>query len=100
DRVAVDEQVELHQVGRPEVEILVVHRSVAPGERLELVVEVEDDLREGELIRDHGAGLAEELELLLLAAPVLAQPEDVAEELGGQVDGGADVRLLDGVDIT
>src|SRR2546430_9458270 len=47
-RVAVEQHVELDEVGRAVLEELVVERRIATGDRLQLVVEVEDDLGERE----------------------------------------------------
>src|SRR5947209_20326467 len=41
-RIAVDENVELHERRRPVAGHMIVERCVAPGERLEAIVEVED----------------------------------------------------------
>src|SRR5690348_3097878 len=51
-RIAVEQDVELHEVGGPEVGELVVERGVAPGDRLQLVVEVDHDLRQREVEAD------------------------------------------------
>src|SRR5437763_12296716 len=45
-RLAVEQHVELDEVGRAVLEELVVERRIATGDRLQLVVEVEDDLGE------------------------------------------------------
>src|SRR5438132_1303304 len=47
-RLAVEQHVELDEVGRAVLEELVVERRIATGDRLQLVVEVEDDLGERE----------------------------------------------------
>jgi hypothetical protein len=49
DRLAVDQDVQLDQVRRPVADLLVVHRGVALGAALELVVVVDDELGEREL---------------------------------------------------
>ena len=49
DRLAVDEDVQLDEVARAIADLLVVHRGVALGAALELVVEVDDDLGERQL---------------------------------------------------
>src|SRR5437762_12330394 len=48
-RVTVQEHVELDQVRRPILQELVVERRIAPRDRLQLVVEVEDDLAQRKL---------------------------------------------------
>src|SRR5882724_2296356 len=52
DGVAVEEDVQLHQLRRAEVEELVVEGGVALGDGLELVVEVHHDLGEREVEQD------------------------------------------------
>ena len=49
DRLAVDEDVELDQLRGAVADLLVVHRGVALGAALELVVEVDDELGERHL---------------------------------------------------
>src|SRR5207249_11636969 len=82
-----------------EVQVLVVHRGVAAGHRLEAIVEVHDDLGQRQLVDKHHARLARIADLPLQAAPLLAQREHVAEELDRQVDRRSDVWLLDAVDL-
>ena len=94
-RVAVDEDVELDQGLRPVTDELVVHRGVAGGAGLELVIEVEDDLVEGKLVGQEDALGADVFHLLLLAALALEELEDVAEVLVRRQDEGLDDRLLD-----
>src|SRR5207245_657902 len=72
DRVAVEEHVARHQLRGPEVGELVVERGVALGDRLQLVVEVDDDLGQREVEADVHA-LAEVLERSVLAALLLGQ---------------------------
>src|SRR5436190_23959494 len=84
--VTVDQDIELHQLAGAEVEVLVVHRGVAAGHGLELVVEVHDDLGEWQLVRELDARLTVVAELRLPAAALLAQGEHVAQELDRQVD--------------
>src|SRR5882672_5236194 len=52
DLFAVDEDVHLHHVSEAVVQHLVVERAVALGDRLQPVVEVEEDLGQGQLARD------------------------------------------------
>ena len=49
DRLAVDQDVQLDEVAGPVADLLVVHRGVALGAALELVVEVDDQLGERQL---------------------------------------------------
>src|SRR6266542_2708620 len=94
-RVAVQQDVELDHL---RLEELVVERGVALGDRLELVVEVHDDLGQREVELDVAA-LAHVLERLVLAALVLGELVDLAHELGRHEDGAADVGLLDALDL-
>src|SRR6266436_6430473 len=96
--VAVEQDVELDHVGLAELEEVVVERCVALRDGLELVVEVDHDLREREVELDV-APLAEVLERLVLAPLVLRELVDLAHELRRHEDGAADVGLLDPLDL-
>ena len=61
DAVVMDQHVEAHQVGGAVAEELVVHRAVAVRHRLELVVQVVDDLRQRHLEDEDGPRRAEVL---------------------------------------
>ena len=77
---------------------MIVEGGVALGDRLQPVVEIEDDFVERQIVGQHGA-LADIGEVGLDAAPVLAELQDAAEIVVGGQDGGADPRLLDGRDL-
>ena len=81
DRVAVHQDVELHQRRLPVAGQVVVERRVAAGEGLEPVVEVEHDLGERELVGDEHPVRRPVLDRLLDAALLLAQREDAADVL-------------------
>ena len=74
---------------------MIVERGVAAGDRLELVVEVEHHLVEGQLVGDEDAVRRQILERLLHAALVLAELQDAADVLGRRQDHRRDDRLLD-----
>ena len=76
---------------------LVVKAGIALGHRFQPVVEVEDDLGQGQVIDDHRAGTGIG-QIQLDAAPVLAQFQNVAQVIVGHHDRGLDARLLDMVD--
>src|SRR5581483_6161672 len=78
DDVAVDPDVELHEVARREVVQLVVERGVALRDRLQAIVEVDDDLVQRQLVDEHDAALAQVPDLALAAALVLAELQDPA----------------------
>jgi hypothetical protein len=73
----------LHEVVGAVADELVVHRGVAAGDALQLVVEVEDHLAEGDVVRDDDAFARGVGDALLLAAPLLAQRQDRAHVFGG-----------------
>ncbi len=81
DAVAVDQQVDLDDVRRPVFLELVVHRRVAARDALQLVEEVEDDLGQRDLVREHHL------------APVVRHVELHAALLHRQRDHRADVVL-------
>ena len=75
---------------------MVVERGVAAGDRLEAVVEVEDDLVERQLVGEHDAGRGDVLEVLLAAALLFDQLEDPADVLlVGEDACASDDRLFD-----
>src|SRR5437899_2883148 len=94
-RLAVQEHVQLHEVGRPVFEELVIERRVAAGDGLQLVVEVEDDLPQRELPAELDAGWVYEVHPPVHAAPLLAELHDRADVLCRGQDPRLDVRLLD-----
>jgi len=93
DRVAVEQDVELHQIRRPEVRELVVERRVTLRDRLEPVVEVDDDLGEREVEPDVHA-LAVILERAVLAPLLLGELVDRGHELRRHEDRRLHVRLV------
>src|SRR5213079_2617269 len=97
-RVAVEQHVELDEVGRAVLEELIVERRIATGDRLQLVVEVEDDLGEREFPAELDARRVHVMHALVHAAPLLAQLHDAADVFGRRYDPRLDVRLLDVVD--
>src|SRR5438552_1205780 len=94
-RLAVQEHVQLHEVGRPVFEELVIERRVAAGDGLQLVVEVEDDLPQRELPAELDAGRVYVVHPPVHAAPLLAELHDRADVLCRGQDPRLDVRLLD-----
>ena len=79
DRLAVHEHVELHEPALAVADLLVVHRGVALGATLELVVEVDDDLGQRQLEGHEHARRVEVLHVEEGAAPVRAQLEERAD---------------------
>jgi hypothetical protein len=94
DFVAGDEDAHLDQVARFEAFDFVVHRAVAACRRLQVVVEVEDDLRERDAEADHHAFLAVVVGLHVLAAAIGADLHDRADVDGGHDDVHVRDRLL------
>jgi hypothetical protein len=86
DRGAVDEDVDLREVLRDVTDDLVVHGAVPAGDRLQLVVEVVDDLREWKLVVEDLAGVADEPLALEDAASSLGELHQVADVLLGTDD--------------
>src|SRR5947209_1510549 len=78
-RLAVQEHVQLHEVGRPVFEELVIERRVAAGDGLQLVVEVEDDLPQRALPAALDAGWVYVVHPPVHAAPLLAELHDRAD---------------------
>ena len=98
DPVAGEQDVELHEVGVAVAERLVVERRVAGRARLELVVEVEDDLGERQVVADLDPLGREVVEVDVSAAPALAELHDGADVRGWRDERRADVRLGDALD--
>src|SRR6266567_1625717 len=93
--IAVEQHVELDELGRAVLEELVVERGVAAGDGLQLVVEVENDLGQREFPAELDARRVDVVHALVHAAPLLAQLHDGADVLGGRDDPRLDVRFLD-----
>ena len=79
DRLLVHEDIELDQRRFPVAGHMIVERPIAPGDRFETVVEIEDDLVERQLVRDEHAVRCQVLEALLDAALLLAEFQDPAD---------------------
>ena len=99
DGIAVQDHVHLHEIGRLVAGQLVVEGGVSAAQRLELVVEVEDDLAERKVVGQVRPVLARVLHAPEDTAPVLRQLHDVAHVLGRDDDLRAHVRLLDRLDL-
>ena len=97
-RFAIEQHVELHELARPIRQEFVVERRVAAGDRLELVIEVENDLGERKLPVELDARRIEILHAAIHAAPLLSQVHNAADVLGRHEDPGLDVRLFDPID--
>src|SRR5829696_157292 len=93
DRVAAEQHVELDEVGRAQADRLVVQRGVSARAGLELVEEVEHDLREREVVGELYALRGEVVHALVRAPAVLAELHDLADVLLRREDRGADVGL-------
>ena len=98
-RFAVEQDVELGQLAGLVSRAVVVERRITFRYALELVVEVEDDLRKGHVEIDLHAVLRDESLVLQHAALVDAELDDVAEEFGLRDDLRQDVGLLDPGDL-
>src|SRR5438876_12097196 len=94
----VQQHVELDEIGRAVLEELIVERRVTAGDGLQLVVEVEDDLGQGEFPAELDPRRVHVVHALVHAAPLLAQLHDGADVLGGCHDPRLHVGLLDVVD--
>ena len=99
DRLAADEHVDADEVPGLEAGEVVVERRVAARARLELVVVVEDDLRERQLVREVDALGREVLQVVERAAALVVELHHRADVLLRDDDRGGDVRLLDLLDL-
>ena len=99
DRHGVEQDVDLHEVGRGVAGRLVVEAGVALGAALHLVEEVDDDLGQRQPVDELDPLGREVLDLLHLAPPGLAQVHERAGVVGGREDRGREVRLLDRLDL-
>ena len=93
--IAVYQDVHLHQVGFGIVLHVVVEAGVALGHGLELVVEIQHHLVQGQFIDQHHAILAHIFELLLEAPPFLAELDQAAHEIRPGEDRGLDDGFFD-----
>src|SRR5271168_3094362 len=81
--LAIDPNIQFNQRAGPEVQKLVVERGVAAAHRFEPIVKVEDNLGQRQLIVQDDALLAEEPQVALDSAAVLAQLHHGAQVLFG-----------------
>src|SRR5438105_850458 len=95
--VAVEQHVQLHQLAGTVCQELVIERGIPAGNRLQLVVEVEDDFREREFPVEFDAGRIEILHAAIDAAALLPELHDAADVVDRYEDAGFDVGLLDAV---
>ena len=95
DRLPVEQDVELDEFRGLESRAVVVERGVSFRDALELVVEVEDDLREGHVEIDLHAVLRDECLVLHHPALVDTELDDVAQKLRLGDDLRQDVGFLD-----
>src|SRR6266566_4318889 len=94
---AVEQHVELDEVRRPVLQELVIQRGIAARDRLQLVVEIEDDFGERELPGEVHAGRVHVVHATVHAAALLAQLHDRADVLRRRDDPRLHVRLLDAI---
>ncbi|CDN46190.1 hypothetical protein BN871_LI_00040 [Paenibacillus sp. P22] len=99
DRLAVQHDIHLHQLGLAVAGQLVVEGSVPLRAGFQLVEEVVDDLRKRNLVRNGDAVRIQVLHVHEFAALVLAQLHDGADKVVRHDDGGLDIRLLDMLDL-
>ena len=97
-RLAVEQDVELHEFGRAETDDMVVERGVAFGNALEFVVEVEDNLGKRHLVGQFHAVGRQVMFALENAALVEAELHDRTVEFTFADDLGLDERFFDMVD--
>ena len=97
DALAVDEKVELDDIGGAKFEELVIHRRITARYRLQLVEEIHHHFRERQLVGQHHLA-AEVLHVLLHAALVGAQRQHRANVFLGQQNRCRDDRLPDFLD--
>src|SRR2546422_1079321 len=98
-RLAVHQDVQLHEVRLPPAGVVVIQGRVAARQRLEPVVEVEHHLVERQVVGNQDAAGGDVLQLLLDAPLVLAERQDAADVLGGGQDESGDDRLVPAGDL-
>jgi len=98
-RLAVDQDVQLDQVGLGITGEVIVHGGIPAADRFEPVVKINDDLVERQIVGEHDPLLAHVLKTALRAAFFLKQTEDAAEVFVGRHDDGGVDRLLDPVNV-
>src|SRR5207245_2452386 len=95
--IAIDEDIELHQVSRAHGFGFVVERGIATRHRLQAVVKIRDDLGQRQLVMQQGSAGVEILGIQIYPAPFVEQLHNTAnifgrhKHLGGQ-DGLTDFR--------
>jgi len=95
DGFAGDEDVHLDHLLGTVAGVFVVHGAVAAGHGLELVIEIDEDLGEGDGAGEHDAGVVDGFGVLEFAAFLHEELHDVADELGGDHDEDADHGFAD-----
>src|SRR3954463_12860310 len=98
DRFSGHQDVDLHQLAFPEADHLVIHRRVAFGARLQLVVVVVDDLAEGHLVIEDYAVAGPVLQVLVRATALLAELHHRPDVGGWNDDRQLHEGLRDGLD--
>src|SRR5205807_109000 len=98
DRLAVYEQVELHQFRGAITGVLVIHRAVTAGDALNLVVEVDEDFVQRQLAMQHDAPRVERFRVVHQTALLQDKPEDVADVFIRAKHVGFHDRLADFLD--
>ena len=93
DGLALEQDVDLDEVGGLVAVGLVVEAGVAAGAGLQLVEEVEDDLGERQRVAHLDALLGQVVHAEQRAALALAELHDRADELARREDGGAHLGL-------
>ena len=99
DRLAVEQNVDPDQVGRPIVAWLIVERGVALGPGLELVEEVEHDLGEGQPVVQLGPFGRQIGQVAHLTSPLLDQVHHRPDVVARCDDHHLDIRLLHRVEL-
>jgi hypothetical protein len=94
DRLAVDQDAHLDEVALAVADLVIVEAGIAAADRFQPVVEVEHHFVQRQLVGELGAA-GDIGQVLLNAAAVLAELEDRAEIVVGDIDGRLDPRLLD-----
>src|SRR4029079_18624929 len=95
DRINADENVDTHERGREEGDVVVVEACITACTRLECVVEVEDNLGERQLVGEVHAVLRQVLHVVEAATSLVAELHHAADVFLRDDDRGLDVRLFD-----
>ena len=91
--IAVQEHIDLHEIGRDVLRELIVERGVALRLGLEGIEEIVDDLVERHFVMHFHEPLVEILHVFINAAALLTERHDVADELVRRDDRYLDERL-------